>query len=311
MTEVEVSSISSANTTARMISCQHCQTWILDGEYRCHRCGRRVRSTPLRSASSHAYPVTTTATAPAYAFQPVSHAAADGEPEAAHEEHEEQARRVAPQSQYCRVIPFDSLNKEAERESIRARAAELARPAPLKTETVQVKHTRAIKVRSGNGRKLEYMGQAEVLAPPQSSIICDAPVAPAPLRLEAALIDTAIMAVPCLISVGLFWCVGGKINVDKHIVPFLLMALATVPLLYKLLWAFAGCDTIGMRQAGLQLVDFDGNPPSQARRYQRLLGSILSFLAAGIGLVWSLVDEDHLTWHDHISSTFPTIAPED
>jgi uncharacterized RDD family membrane protein YckC len=66
-----------------------------------------------------------------------------------------------------------------------------------------------------------------------------------------------------------------------------------------------------MRKAGLQLVDFDGNPPSQARRYLRLFGSILSFLAAGIGLIWSLVDEDRLTWHDHISSTFPTIASED
>jgi uncharacterized RDD family membrane protein YckC len=310
MTEVEVSSISSANTTARMITCQHCQTWILDGEYRCNRCGRRVRSTPLRSASSHAYPVTTTAAAPAYAFQPVSHAV-DGEPEVAHEEQEEQSRRVAPQPLHCRVIPFDSLNKEAERESIRARAAELARPAPLKTETVQVKHARAAKVRSGHGRKLEFMGQAEVLTPPQSHIICDAPVAPAPLRLEAALIDAAIMAVPCLISAGLFWCIGGKISLDKHIVPFLLMAIATVPLLYKLLWVFAGCDTIGMRQAGLQLVDFDGNPPSKARRYQRLLGSTLSFLAAGIGLIWSLVDEDRLTWHDHISGTFPTIASED
>ncbi len=209
------------------------------------------------------------------------------------------------------MIPFDSLSNQAERESIRARAAELARPAPLKTETVQVKHIRPAKVRSGNGRKLEFLGQAEVLTPPQSHIICDAPVAPAPLRLEAAFIDAAIMIVPCLISAGLFWYIGGALSFDKHIVPFLIMAIATVPLLYKLLWTFAGCDTIGMRQAGLRLVDFDGNPPSQARRYQRLLGSILSCLAAGIGLVWSLVDEDRLTWHDHISGTFPTLASED
>ena len=43
----------------------------------------------------------------------------------------------------------------------------------------------------------------------------------------------------------------------------------------------------------------------------RLGGSVLSFLAAGIGLVWSLVDEDRLTWQDHISSTFPTIPAGD
>jgi hypothetical protein len=29
-----------------------------------------------------------------------------------------------------------------------------------------------------------------------------------------------------------------------------------------------------------------------------------------MGLIWALVDEDSLTWHDHISSTFPTLADE-
>jgi uncharacterized RDD family membrane protein YckC len=65
-----------------------------------------------------------------------------------------------------------------------------------------------------------------------------------------------------------------------------------------------------MQMAGLRLVDFDGNPPSQERRYQRVFGSVISLLAAGIGLVWALVDEDSLTWHDHMSNTFPTIAAE-
>jgi uncharacterized RDD family membrane protein YckC len=59
---------------------------------------------------------------------------------------------------------------------------------------------------------------------------------------------------------------------------------------------------------GLRLVDFYGNPPSRALRYQRALASFISFLAAGIGLIWALVDEDALTWHDHMSSTFPTMS---
>jgi hypothetical protein len=57
-------------------------------------------------------------------------------------------------------------------------------------------------------------------------------------------------------------------------------------------------------------VDFDGNPPSHERRYQRLLGSIISVLAGGLGLIWVFLDQDCLTWHDHISSTFPTISSE-
>ena len=210
----------------------------------------------------------------------------------------------------ARVIPFDSLTSQAERESIRARAAERGRPAPLKTETVQVKHARSGKARGPRQRKVEFLGKAEVLTPPQSHIICDAPVAPTTLRLEAAFIDACLMAVPCAIGIGLFLYLHGAMSLSRQTTPFLLMALATVPLLYKLLWTFAGCDTIGMRQAGLQLVDFDGNPPSRKRRYLRSFGSLLSVLAAGIGLIWSLVDEDRLTWHDHISGTFPTLASE-
>ncbi len=110
-----------------------------------------------------------------------------------------------------------------------------------------------------------------------------------------------------LLRSGYFGLLGVAFEWDKHSVAFLMLGLLTVPLFYKILWAIAGVDTIGMRSAGLHLIDFDGNPPSSTRRYQRLGGSILSFLAAGIGLVWSLVDEDRLTWQDHISSTFPTI----
>ena len=29
--------------------------------------------------------------------------------------------------------------------------------------------------------------------------------------------------------------------------------------------------------------------------------------SAGLGLLWSLADEESLTWHDHMSKTFPTI----
>ena len=95
---------------------------------------------------------------------------------------------------------------------------------------------------------------------------------------------------------------------NKSTAPFWLAVLFTVPILYKLLWSWAGRDSVGLSAMGLRLVDFDGNPPSRERRYQRSLASFISFLAAGIGLVWALVDEDTLTWHDHMSSTFPTIS---
>ncbi len=262
------------------------------------------------------FPVETTATARAYEIDYATEYHAHPPIVTDQPAGEEQKRLFEGAGTDARVIPFDSLTSRAERQSIQARAAGLSRPAPLKTERVQVKHARPAKARSngktqGDQRTLEFDGQEDILAPPRPSIICDAPVAPASLRLTATLVDGAIIAIPCGFAIALYLFAGGSLTGDKYLLPVLLVALATIPLFYKLLWTVAGCDSIGFRHAGLQLVDFDGNPPSQSRRYQRFFGSFLSLLAAGIGLIWSLVDEDRLTWHDHISNTFPTFASED
>ncbi len=263
--------------------------------------------------SPETFPIAATATAPAYDYEPAP------EPrvwEAG------QAQLFPSEAAKPRVVPFDSLTSPAERESIRARAeahrpfdarrgrsetTEITRPAPVKTARVEVRHAKPRKTKSLDQRTLDFQGQQEVLSPPQSNIICDAPVAPAALRVEAAFLDGLLIALGYALAGGLFLYLGGHISADRHSAPFLLMALVTLPLVYKLLWTAAGHDSIGMQKAGIRLVDFDGNPPSQRRRFQRLAGSILSLLAAGVGLIWALLDQDGLTWHDHISSTFPTI----
>lgn len=294
------------------MTCQHCQTWVLDDDHRCRRCGRRVRSTPSR-ISPNTYPIAATATAPAYDLdindEPVT--AREQAPVTGTDPRTEQQPLFSSPVIAPRVISFDSLTTPAEKEAIRARAADLSRPAPLKTAKVELRHARPRRSRSADQRRLDFLGEEEVLVQPQSNIICDAPVAPPSLRMQAAFIDAAWMAAGCVFGIVLFLWEGGQLSFDKHVLPFFALAIITIPFFYKLLWAFAGRDTAGMRSAGLRLVDFDGNPPSQSRRYQRLFGSILSLLAAGIGLVWSLFDEDNLTWHDHISGTFPTIAAEE
>jgi uncharacterized RDD family membrane protein YckC len=287
------------------MTCQHCQTWVLDGDHRCSRCGRRVKTTSAR-ISPQSYPIAATATAPAYEYEMEPEATAEAESSP----HEVQQPLFSAALHDSRVIPFDSLNTQAARDSIRARAAELARPEPLKTERVQLRHAGARKKRSAGQRHLDLFGRQEILSRPESSIICDAPVAPASLRMEAGIIDGLLMAIGVGLGVAIFRYFDGQISFETHSLLFVALALITIPVFYKLLWTFAGLDTIGMRSAGLRLVDFDGNPPSHERRYQRLLGSMISVLAGGIGLIWIFVDQDSLTWHDHISSTFPTISSE-
>ena len=60
---------------------------------------------------------------------------------------------------------------------------------------------------------------------------------------------------------------------------------------------------------GIELqIDVDrAGAPTFEQRFKRLVASILSLAAAGLGLLWALADEEKLTWHDHISRTFVTI----
>ena len=88
----------------------------------------------------------------------------------------------------------------------------------------------------------------------------------------------------------------------------LAVLFAVVSLAYRLMWILSRQDSIGMQLARIRLVDFDGNRPRPAARYHRLIGSLISVLPAGLGLLWTFVDEDGLMWQDHISSTFPSLA---
>jgi uncharacterized RDD family membrane protein YckC len=285
------------------MTCPHCQTWILDDDHRCRRCGRRVRNSPA-AGSAASFPVSAEATARQYDYElapapaPAPIVEADGQ----------QAFFQNPNA--GRVVSLVRHPAPAERETSRARAAEAARPEPVRQAKVEIKHARPRRKVSSDQQLLDFFGAEEVVSPPQSHIICDAPVAPYSLRIQAALIDALIMlAGIALLGGGLVYA-GGTADLDRHSLPFLLAVLLTIPFSYKALWAFLNLDSFGTSAAGLRLVDFDGNPPTRAKRYQRLVGSFVSVLAAGIGVIWALVDEDALTWHDHISGTFATLAED-
>jgi uncharacterized RDD family membrane protein YckC len=108
--------------------------------------------------------------------------------------------------------------------------------------------------------------------------------------------------------VGLFFFGGGKFVMTRADFVGFLGVIAAVAILYRALWSIADGDTPGMRFVGLRLVDFDGRRATQRQRILRQVAGVLSFVAAGVGLVWAFLDEESLTWHDHISKTFPTIG---
>jgi uncharacterized RDD family membrane protein YckC len=165
--------------------------------------------------------------------------------------------------------------------------------------------TRPRRAPSDSQQALEFQ-DAELAGNSQADLIyCDAPVALPAHRLVAAAVDTSMV----LIGLGIFLLIfflGGDLVINRQTAPFLVAVGAVIALFYRSLWYFGNGDTPGMRFAGLQLVDFDGRRPDREQRGMRQVAGLLSLLAAGLGLVWALVDEENLTWHDHISKTFPT-----
>lgn len=81
--------------------------------------------------------------------------------------------------------------------------------------------------------------------------------------------------------------------------------------LYLLLVAFAffggfwthGGQTIGMRAWHIRLVRRDGERVGWGDAAIRFIGAIVSWLALGVGFLWSPFDRERLAWHDRWSDT--------
>lgn len=292
------------------MTCQACQTWNSDDEHRCRRCGRRLRATPTRHVRS-SYPIAATA----LAYQPE----VQDEPVIAPYNPAPNPPPAGPDGQQVlfanpnegRVIPFDQLTSPAERESIRARAAQLGQPAPVKSAKVEVSaRSRRHSSKAENQQQLDFFGKAEIPPALPSAIQCGAPVAPALLRLSAAVADGFMILLATLVFLSMLRLMIGPLPATQYALMGYGLGFVAISIAYKLLWCFANRDSFGISTARLRIVDLDGNPPTQKRRFWRALSSFLSLGAAGLGLIWIFADADALGWHDQISGTFPTFSEE-
>jgi uncharacterized RDD family membrane protein YckC len=73
-------------------------------------------------------------------------------------------------------------------------------------------------------------------------------------------------------------------------------------------WVRSG-QTLGMRAWRLRVQQRDGSPVTWRQALTRFFAAILSWLPAGLGFLWQLVDREHMSWHDRLSGTTLVIAP--
>jgi uncharacterized RDD family membrane protein YckC len=269
------------NGLAFAMNCYYCGAANAPDELRCVRCGRRLQMANARPAPAGYRPA-------ALALQPLPD---PGLPKAAAPR---QPKLFPPAAAPApRVVPISGPQAAA------AAPARAKQPAAKKA------------VPPANRQQQLAFGPVISPAATASRVepvrFCQAPVAAPEHRAVAAFIDGGVILASWMTMAAIYTFWGGG---QWTATPLALAAYATLGVgaaaLYSLLWAFANGESAGLRAARLRILNFDGRPANRAERLARIASAWISIAPAGLGLVWALLDEESLTWHDQISKTFPT-----
>jgi len=284
------------------MNCRYCGSTNASAERRCSRCGRRLHLAAARPAPD-VFPVAGVSAllaqqqlAPFPSELPQSHREDEPTPEPSRRAPYQPALFVT--RDMGRVVPIEAYKQRAAERSERARQAEAAAEHLVRRPA------------AGEQGHLQFDAAPVSAARRQSALDArhsDAPVAIPTHRMMAAFIDgLVVLAIAGILCLTIAFGIGaGNLPGGKPIVWFAGISVA-IGLAYKFFWAIAGADSPGLRSAQLRLLHFDGREPSQRERCARILWSLLSIMAGGLGLIWALVDEESLSWHDHSSKTLLT-----
>lgn len=134
------------------------------------------------------------------------------------------------------------------------------------------------------------------------------PVASIEERRIAGIVDMACLLFAYGGFLMLFGSLGGQFTLSKLSAAVYASTFAIVYLQYFTLFTIFGGTTPGMMWRGLQVVSFSGEPPTPRQMLWRSVGYVLSAGTFFLGFLWSMWDEDELTWHDRVSHTYLSSA---
>lgn len=284
------------------MNCPNCTVSISEEDHRCSNCGRRLGNNPG--------PLLATRTAAALKLDTVAmtYAEAAPSPRPRLEFSNDSASRSRPRHESAMQSSLFSLHEERKVRSIAGYDDAALLP---KRQRRQPSERASYLPYQGVLEFLPATGPAPRTLPTsvEAVIYCDYPVATRTHRMLAGLIDFVIVLGCMLLFLGIIYlgCEGMPwLALDGVAMSMIGVATGVLGFLYEAYWVFSGVPSPGMECVGLRLVHFDGNEPSQADNTRRIFGGLISVMAAFIGLAWAFVDEECLTWQDHISRTFPT-----
>lgn len=128
--------------------------------------------------------------------------------------------------------------------------------------------------------------------------------APFGRRMMATMVDTALILA---LFLGATYLVAAKFDhlPGKRLSEILaLFAFLGLAALYEWFFLTFAKVTPGMRYAQLSLCTFEEEVPTAPQIKARLKALLISVLPVGLGMLWSVFDEDQMSWHDRLSKTY-------
>ncbi|HET9695066.1 MAG TPA: RDD family protein, partial [Steroidobacteraceae bacterium] len=134
-----------------------------------------------------------------------------------------------------------------------------------------------------------------------------------PRRLAALFYDSLLLLALLMIVTACFlpFTGGEAVTWERSPVLYVLYQAALVGVtvaFYGVFWTRQG-HTLGMATWRLRVERLDGSLLTWPDAVVRLVAAVLSWLPAGLGWFWSLVDREHRTWHDMLSHTRVVVEP--
>ena len=128
--------------------------------------------------------------------------------------------------------------------------------------------------------------------------------APFGRRMMATMVDTALILA---LFLGVTFLVASRFDQlpGKYLSEVLAgLAILGLAALYEWFFLTFAKVTPGMRYAQLSLCTFDEQIPNAPQIKGRLKAMLISVLPLGLGMLWSVFDEDQMSWHDRLSKTY-------
>ena len=128
--------------------------------------------------------------------------------------------------------------------------------------------------------------------------------APLELRAMAALVDGALVFGGLLAFAGVFAKVAGAVPAGVPAAMAAGSTFAALYVLYQLLFFSLAGQTPGMRYARIGLCTFTDENPTRSQMRRRILAQAIAVCPLGLGVLWALLDDEGLGWHDRISRMY-------